>query len=768
MNKSLLVSLAALVCALLPSSACAQVIGTNPNLPSPSGVSVVLVPTLIPVGGTATISAILTETDGSQGALITNFCSWTSSNPSIATVTDWTPPVNPSTAGTVSGIGGGTATITASCPNFSGSATITVSAPPIFTTPLKSACDAPPAVVQAGIQGNAYTFQPAQNGGTNPITWSISAGSLPNGLSISGSTGLISGTPSAQGTSTPTVQMAAANGTITCQLSITISANAGCGAIGNGGPPTYPCTPSNVLGAFALPAAMPFSGLGSAHTTCPGTDCGADNTIVLDPEPVANGNNSGLFHNPWARVTNSFSGCGNGPSEFACPATKLNVGFGVSNSDMDEEHWNTDDTMFYIFDQTGGGMYFYNFNPATMKSNLAFAANNAQSTVKMFGGGAFSRANNHDWYALNNSGDTGKGTFISVWDLRNSYPALPTHTADMSNAGLAFPSATSPCQPILVRNPVGFDGFQHFADCFSTDGLHNDTATYVADYHVDGAGHKIYRVWKTDTSQYISCTDASCTTTSVVCQNCGTGITDPGHFFVHNVKGPYDGQFLTVSPTGCTTTCYNGASQYFFQPATGFVYVACNHNLTPPVGVSGSCSGHSTDQYSHWVNGPNNTQLAWKTYTSNTSALFPVSGQPCPLGIQDMHPGNENNSGTNDDNPVYVSTSVDSGAENYANCMAGEAMLFWAPYTATVAGGTTKRMARLYMGPNSVTSCFSSQQGLGSISQTGRFMLVTSNMNGTLGCQNGAASGCAVSNSTPSCSYNTTQPRGDVFVVDLQ
>lgn len=58
-----------------------------------------------------------------------------------------------------------------------------------------------------GEVGLAYTVSYSASGGVGPYTWSISAGSLPAGLSIATSTGIISGTPTAQGTFNLTVQV---------------------------------------------------------------------------------------------------------------------------------------------------------------------------------------------------------------------------------------------------------------------------------------------------------------------------------------------------------------------------------------------------------------------------------------------------------------------------------------------------------------------------------------------------------------------------------
>lgn len=53
----------------------------------------------------------------------------------------------------------------------------------------------------------AYSYQIAVTGGTSPFTWSISAGSLPPGITLGASTGLLSGTPTTAGTSSFTVKV---------------------------------------------------------------------------------------------------------------------------------------------------------------------------------------------------------------------------------------------------------------------------------------------------------------------------------------------------------------------------------------------------------------------------------------------------------------------------------------------------------------------------------------------------------------------------------
>jgi virginiamycin B lyase len=52
-----------------------------------------------------------------------------------------------------------------------------------------------------GVIGTAYSASLTANGGTAPYTWSVSAGSLPTGLTLDPATGAISGTPSGPGMS---------------------------------------------------------------------------------------------------------------------------------------------------------------------------------------------------------------------------------------------------------------------------------------------------------------------------------------------------------------------------------------------------------------------------------------------------------------------------------------------------------------------------------------------------------------------------------------
>ena len=74
-----------------------------------------------------------------------------------------------------------------------------------------------------GTVGTLYTQTLAADG-TKPITWSISSGTLPAGLSINASTGVISGTPTTPGTFDFQVKAENSIGSVTKSLSIIVEA----------------------------------------------------------------------------------------------------------------------------------------------------------------------------------------------------------------------------------------------------------------------------------------------------------------------------------------------------------------------------------------------------------------------------------------------------------------------------------------------------------------------------------------------------------------
>ena len=77
------------------------------------------------------------------------------------------------------------------------------------------------ASLPSGTVGTEYSTTLAAEG-TAPITWSVSSGSLPEGLSLDAGTGVISGTPTAEGESTFTVEAANDYGSDSREFTLTI------------------------------------------------------------------------------------------------------------------------------------------------------------------------------------------------------------------------------------------------------------------------------------------------------------------------------------------------------------------------------------------------------------------------------------------------------------------------------------------------------------------------------------------------------------------
>jgi hypothetical protein len=161
----------------------------------------------VPIGGTQQFMATGQYSDGTFQD-VTNQVVWSSLDTAVASVTQ---------DGLATGVSPGTSTISASSGALGDETTLTVLPPgelAITTTSLP-----------VGVPQTAYTTTVAVSGGTPPLTWTVQSGTLPPGLTLNASTGVISGTPATTGVSSFTLQVSDGGQTATRPLSISIAQN---------------------------------------------------------------------------------------------------------------------------------------------------------------------------------------------------------------------------------------------------------------------------------------------------------------------------------------------------------------------------------------------------------------------------------------------------------------------------------------------------------------------------------------------------------------
>ena len=237
----------------------------------------------IQAGGTRAFTATGTYSD-STTQNITSQVTWSSSNTAAATI---------NASGVATGIAGGISSIKATLGAVNNSTTLTVQPATLVITT---------ASLPSGTQGAAYVAALSSSGGTPAVSWGlINSTALPPGLVMSAA-GQITGTPTASGTATFTVQ-ATDSGlpvqTATQTLSITIAA-AGCpcsisgtisGSGGNGATVTLTgggSVTANASGGYT------FTGVANGSYTVTPTKTGFTFTPSNQPVTVNNTNVTGV------------------------------------------------------------------------------------------------------------------------------------------------------------------------------------------------------------------------------------------------------------------------------------------------------------------------------------------------------------------------------------------------------------------------------------------------------------------------------------------
>jgi hypothetical protein len=187
-----------------------------------------------------------------------------------------------------------------------------------YTLTVNPAITVNPASLPAGTVGTAYSQAVSATGGTGSYTFSVSAGSLPAGLTLNAGTGAITGTPSASGTSNFTITATDGNSAtgsrayiVTINPAITVNpVSLPAGTAGT--PYSQTITATGGTGAYtyavtvgALPAGLSLNGSSGAITGTPSASGTSIFTITATDGNSATGSraytvtiNPGITVNP--------------------------------------------------------------------------------------------------------------------------------------------------------------------------------------------------------------------------------------------------------------------------------------------------------------------------------------------------------------------------------------------------------------------------------------------------------------------------------------
>lgn len=341
--------------------------------------SISISPTSASVSVGATEPFTATATDASGNAISGVTFTWSSSSTGVATI---------NSSGVATAVAAGTTNITASASGITSSAaTLTVvSALGVSTTTL------PGATV-----GSAYSATLHATGGKTPYTWSISSGSLPSGLTLAASTGVISGSPTTAGTSHFTVKVTDSTSpaaTATANLSITVStATAGAVSLLSG---QYAFQVSGydsaVVGSLTLD--------GAGHVTGGIEDIRSLSTS-MSGAAIAIGSGTYTVTSD-DRGTLSYTDANGNSFEFAVALGGVSAGVA-----------------------THGQMIEFDSNPLQMSGTLALQSSAAFSASALSGGYAF-----QSW-----GWDTSSGPDVTVGSFTASAGAISNGLFDQNDAG---------------------------------------------------------------------------------------------------------------------------------------------------------------------------------------------------------------------------------------------------------------------------------------------------------------------------------------------
>lgn len=525
-----------------------QVGGTSTVIPA--SMLVTITPSTIGVGGTAALTANHLMNDSSVGVFRTAQCQWTSGTPGVATVS---PVAGYGSLPTVTGVSVGTSVITCVDGPFTGTATLTVAGAPLITNPT---CGTPPCVLPGGSNGSIYpTFTFAQSGCLGTNTWTVTVGTINTGLSLS-TAGVVSGTPTVDGTQTFTVRDACssplANSTV--QVSLTVSTP-------SGGPPNFNGSSQSVavITQPALPSMPSVNSTGYAYSA-PGDAY----------YPV------GGIGNCYAALTDASSGM-TGSAHASWSGGGSNV-----MSDINRAY-------FALTDDAGSVRYFhafYDVNGCMQRDSTTMPVSPSGGTAAGF---AFSRATAARAYKIAPSGkqmpgDPATGTILYQEDLSGTITPTITRTKlfDYNN-----------CPG--VNGTLTTQGGNGNLNVNYNDQRYSTSLNFPPAINGQDGAHWVL-VWDRPTNS---------------CSTYYSGV-------VQNAENPANGNVWSFCTGNCSQHGSNPAPLALNTVcvSTGFgVHDTAAGSEGTHVGISGKCGGPTTSNNStSWLSGTNTMQTCDSTH----------------------------------------------------------------------------------------------------------------------------------------------------------
>ncbi|MCU7647184.1 putative Ig domain-containing protein [Pseudomonas piscis] len=449
--------------------------------------------------------------------------------------------------------------------------TLTISAPTLAITPT---------TVPNGTQGTAYSTTLTASGGTAPYTYAITSGSLPAGLSLNSSSGLVSGTPSASGTANLTVTATDANSatgsraytlTINAQAPVANAVSATLAANSSSNPITL-----NITGGTATSVAVSTA---AAH----GTATATGTSITYTPTAGYSGSDTFAYTATNASGTSSPATVTltiNAPTLVITPASFTNGTVGTAYSTT-------------LSTSGGSAPYAYSITSGSLPAGL----NLNPSTGTISGTPSASGSSNLTITSTDNNGATGS----------KAYTLQINGLAPIANSVSATVAANSSSNSITL-NITGGAATSVAVSTAATHGTATATGTSIT--YTPTAGYS-----GSDTFAYTA-TNASGTSspaTVTLTINAPTLVITPASFTNGTVGTAYS---TTLSTSG-------GSAPYAYSITSGSLPAGLN--LNPSTGtISGTPSASGSSNLTI-TSTDNNGATGSKAYTLQINGLAPIA-----------------------------------------------------------------------------------------------------------------------------------------------